>query len=210
MAKPPAAATPRLPEAAAANNVLDSVIELRVPHYLMQRKNFRLVFDALTLCFVGGFVLTVGRALVPSAPNSLLTNLIATATCYAFMFVAGVVGIWASPNATIKEDTAKFTTLVYFMFLATIVIYGAISIGCFVITGDTLVNLLRDHFAPIGTRLLVCFLASFLAIGLIAQRTRRFCGAPWMNAQHKIAWIMVYWVLTSVAAAIVLTYPEGG
>jgi hypothetical protein len=209
MAKAPNTAA-QMPDTEAANNVLDSVIELRVPHYLMQRKNFRLVFDALALCFVGGFVLTVGRALVPAAPNDLLTNLIATGTCYAFMFFAGLVGIWASPNATIRDDTAKFTTLVYFMFLATIVIYGAISIGCYLATGDTLVNILRDWFAPIGTRLLVCFPASLLAICLIAQRTRRFYGVPWMRAQHKIAWIMIYWVLTSVAAAVVLTYPEGG
>ncbi|KQV82025.1 hypothetical protein [Rhizobium sp. Root1220] len=204
MARAPKPGTP------AANDVLDSVIELRVPHHLMRRKNFRLVFDAVALCFVGGFVLTIGRALVPAAPNDLLTNLIATGACYAFMFVAGVVGIMASPNTTIREDTAKFTTLVYFMFLATIVIYGIACIGVYFAAGDTLVNILRDVFSPFVTRLLVCFPASLLAIGLIAQRTRRFYFAPWTRAQHKPAWIAVYWVLTSVTAAVVLTYPQGG
>ena len=195
------------PNAALVDAVITPLTELRVPHFLMQRRNLQLVFDALALCFVGGFVLTMGRALVPATPNSLLANLIATGTCYAFMFIAGVVGIVVSPNATIKEDTAKFTTLVYFMFLATIVIYGGVSIGWYLIIGDTIVNILRGVLPPMGTRLLFCFPASLLAIGLIALRTSRFDTAPWAGAPHKWLWIAFYWVLTSVAAALVLTYP---
>jgi len=207
MANAPKDPEPTPPNGALVDSVLTPVTELRIPHYLIQRRNLQLVFDAVALCFVGGFVLTVGRALVPATPNDLLLNLIATTTCYAFMFIAGVVGIVASPDTTIKEDTAKFTTLVYFMFLATVVIYGAISIVFYLIAGDTIVNILRGVLAPIATRLLLCFPASLLAIGLIALRTRRFDTAPWANAPHKPIWIAFYWVLTSVAAALVLSYP---
>ncbi len=207
MAKAPERASPVTPNSAASNNILDSVIELRVPHYLMQRRNYRQVFDALALCAIGSVALTVGRVLVPAAPNDLLTNFVATGVCYAFMFVAGVVGICASPNATIREDTAKFTKLVYSMFLATIFIYGAASIGVDLMVGDTLVNILRDLLPPFCTRLLVCFPASLLAICLIAWRTQRFHHTPWARAPNKLLWIVTYWVLTSVTAAVVLSYP---
>jgi hypothetical protein len=188
--------------------IVDVVTQLHVPHHLMPSKPFDLLLNAGALFVVGTFIINLGRWSIATTSTELSQNILATVACYAIMAVGGVLAILISPNATFQEDAAKFTSLVYFLFLATVLLYAVVSVVVYQSTGETAVTLMRELASPWLTRLLICSMTSIAAIGLFARRTRLFTPDGWKLAPNKTVWMIVYWVLTSLCAAFALSVSD--
>jgi hypothetical protein len=205
MANPDTPSSPALPDVSTIRRILQTLGEIYVPHHMMSRQNYDLVISAFALFTIGSFVISLGRSFLAAGPQELTTNMMITTMSYGLMTCGGVAAIISSPAASLQQDAAKFTTLVYVLFLATVVLYALISWTFFLTMGETPVTYLRYLAPPSYIRFGICAVASALVIFVFSRRARRFNAALWLQLQNKAFWMVVYWVLTSVCATIAVS-----
>lgn len=205
MADPNGPGTPALPTDTLIKRILQTLGEIYVPHQMMSRQNYDLVISAFALFTVGSFTITIGRSFLATGPQEITTNIIITAMCYALMVCGGVAAIISSPSATLTEDAAKFTTLVYVLFLMTVILYALFSWIGFLSFGETPVTYLRDIGPPSTIRFVICAFSSALVVFVFSRRARLFNADLWQVLPHKKFWMVVYWLLTSISATIAVS-----